>query len=215
MHPLFFYRGVVAVTAMSFSILAAAQTKQEAVPVKVGDTWSYSVKNVLEPAKSQNLQTTAVEVNGNRWTGKVVGSLTGESSFERSQDWQVYKTVSPSSTREFKPSAQEFGFPLEAGKTFKSEGSFTNASGFVVVQRYEGKVIGTEKITVGADTLEAWIIESNGWWNSGNQSGRLSTKVWYSPQARAMVKVEFKRANAKGQPDENTLTEMTAFKLVD
>lgn len=207
-------RRSIAVGAFMLGASCFAQDKQDAVPVKLGDTWTYNVTNLMEPGKSQEVVTSVVSVNGDRWMGKSVGTKTGESGFERSHDWQIYKTITKNTVREFKPYALNHGFPLEVGKTTSSESTFTRAGG-EGTQKYDSKVVGQEKVSIGGQSVDAWVVESKGFWNFNGVSGVLRNKFWYAPAVRGMVRLEFTRMSAQGGPDEKTVTEMTSFKLAN
>ncbi len=219
MNPLNPFIHIVAVSALAFGLPALAQTapaaKQEAVAIKMGDTWTFSHKNYLEANKSQEVKVSVVSVAADRWAGKSVGTVTGESEFERGHDWRVLSITTGGNKREFKPAYLEFGFPLELGKSFKGESTFPFAQGGMVTNKYDSRIVAMEKITVGGVALDTWVIETTGWWQLGSNGGRLTNKAWYSPAARSMVKVEFKRWTPNARLDDSTLTELTSFKLAD
>ena len=221
MNPLNPVGHVMAVSALAFGLSAMAQTaavptaKQEAVAVKVGDTWTFSQKNYLESSKSQEVKISVVSVAPDRWVGKIVGTVSGETESERGHDWRTLSITTGGAKREFKPSYLDYGFPLEIGKNFKGESSFPFAQGGTVTNKYDSKIIAIEKITVAGVVLDTWVIETTGWWQFGNSGGRLTNKVWYSPAARTMVRSEFKRWTPNARLDDSTLTELVSYKLAD
>lgn len=123
-----------------------------------------------------------------------------------------------------KPSdAKWLDFPLVQGKTWKSHALWKNPIGAIGDEDIDYTVAGVETITVPAGTFEAVKVHGTGWWQMTGMSvqggvGRPSAKgqtqmmdVWYSPQAKAIIKIEYSKTVPSGVRHE--AYELTASKL--
>jgi hypothetical protein len=121
-----------------------------------------------------------------------------------------------------KPSdAKWLDFPLTAGKAWKSHALWKNPIGAIGDEDIDYTVVGIETITVPAGTLEAVKVHGTGWWQMTGMSvqggvGRPSAKgqtqmmdVWYSPQMKAIIKIEYSKNVPSGVRHE--AYELTAF----
>jgi hypothetical protein len=96
-----------------------------------------------------------------------------------------------------------YSFPLEIGKTWEKEVTFTrNFDDRKVVSQLRGEVIGREKVSVPAGTFDALKIvvkgSYNGWMGSaggGRWSGQQSEIRWYAPEVKNFVKSTYEDAD--------------------
>jgi len=110
-------------------------------------------------------------------------------------------------------------FPLTQGKTWKSHGLWQIATGYGFDDT-TFTVAGIEDVTVPAGTFKAVRMDGKGWWTlSGTPggTGRVSASgasvitIWYSPEAKAIVRLDINRVVPRGV--NHYAFELTTFKV--
>ena len=121
--------------------------------------------------------------------------------------------------------AKWLAFPLTQGKTWKPHAMWKNAIGAVGDEDIDYAVASIEDVTVPAGTFKAVKVRGKGWWKMTGASVQGSVgrprasmgyetsqmDVWYSPDAKAIVKIEYTKNVPSGVSHQ--AYELTAFKL--
>ncbi len=110
-------------------------------------------------------------------------------------------------------SASEVQFPLELGKTYKIEESWTNSSGGRGTSDLKAKITTFARIKAASGEYDAFQIEISGWWNgrSFTGSGVQQRTVWYAPAVKRTIKREHKDFYG-GRQEHHIVTEIIDFK---
>jgi len=179
--------------------IMAAPAAAAALPAgfpRVGDSWQYDYKSMWKNVEPRTFvhQVTAVSDGEVRETMSFVGNsgkISDSKSFRadsRFVEWrgQGYYFV------EFNPFLQTFG-TLQPGTTWKSLATPIEDP-FFSDWYSQGRVIGSESVSVPAGTFTAWRVELNSNRNASASSAaqtapaRIRYVVWYSPDAKRTVK---------------------------
>jgi hypothetical protein len=205
---------------LSFAQSAAPATT-DAPAIKVGDSWTF---DRTDPSKSAKLYTsamtaTAVGDGGIRIESKRTDN--GQTStLTHTKELNLVSTEISGGKAAYDPYYASFAFPLEVGKTWERENTYTRTyeSDRKVVAKLSGKVIGWEKVTVPAGTFDALRIEVKSKYNGQNMRGRWfgqsTDTIWYAPSARLYVKWLFEDGGGDGTHKNAWLDELVAYKLV-
>jgi len=179
--------------------IMAAPAATAALPTgfpRVGDSWQYDYKSMWKNVEPRTFvhQVIAVSDGEVRETMSFVGSsgkISDSKSFRadsRFVEWrgQGYYFV------EFNPFLQTFG-GLQPGTTWKSLATPIEDP-FFADWYSQGRVIGSESVSVPAGTFAALRVELNSNRNAGASSAaqtapaRIRYVIWYSPDAKRTVK---------------------------
>lgn len=208
---------------MPFAAIAQASFPVDSDKLAVDDSWTYLKK---DPTNNQVTGTQTMTIagrNGDNYSIDVQQtegfSITGPAPEALSLDLGWIRTINGA-----KADAKWLSFPLAPGKTSKSNDLWQNAIKAWGHEDVDYTVVGVETITVPAGTFEVVKIEGKGWWNvdsmsvtggvgrpTGNGADRI--KVWYSPKAQAIVRIEWDTDVPAGR--RRITNELTAFKISD
>jgi hypothetical protein len=177
----------------------AAQTVDPG-PIRVGDRWSYDIKDALTGDLRQAVAIVAAEINEKEVTTRI--SARGRDGRDRpmtivfNPDWGriddgVWKHR-PSDLLGIKK-------PLQVGKQWRAEGNSTNIQTGVAMQTSGlAKVVGQEQITTPAGTFDTFRVDLTvRQINTKDltKSTTLTVVVWYAPAinrwARKSTEVRF------------------------
>jgi hypothetical protein len=180
---------------LATQVLLAGHCAAQAVdpgPVRVGDRWSYDIKDTLTGDLRQAVTIVAAEINEKEITTRV--AVRGRDR-DRSMtivfdpDWGriddgIWKNR-PSDLLGIKK-------PLQVGKQWRAEGNSTNLQTGVALQTSGlAKVVGQEKITTPAGTFDTFRIELTvRQINAKDQtkSSTLTVVNWYAPAINRWVR---------------------------
>jgi hypothetical protein len=195
----------IAVLSLVLSVIApaGAQSVAERPQVKVGDRWSYSIKDRRAPSRTLSLE--VVEVGDSEIRLKSVTN-SGEFQVINTPEMNLVSSTDGSAAT---PHAAFFSFPMAVGKSWPVKYDWRNSNGNGT---FEGtrKVEGIEKVTVPAGTFEAYRISFKGTYHNraNGNSGDSQNVDWYAPAARAMVKRE-RVQMTRGNIFEDSVWELT------
>lgn len=194
---------------------APRNTAVERPVMKVGDQWNYQViddwKHVVKETFSfQVSSVTDKETQVIRKAGSgAVATIT------QTPDLNVVSIASTSGNDfNYSPDNGDYAFPLVVGKTYAANASYTkkNGSGSYALN---ATVVGWEQVTVPAGTFTALKITREGFYkaatNLGSGTGKMKVAVWYVPELKAKVKVEYEDTDWSGHPASRVITELTGY----
>ncbi len=213
---------VVRNSAFVFGLLAASIAPAAgphgpvAAPVVVvGDSWTYQYIDVWknEPGNVNRMEVTSVNENGIDADIKraATGVVFSHQRFSREMN------PIDRGKMHFAPAFGRFSFPLDVGKQWSSETTGENPSqGKHWRYRVDGKALGWEKIKVKAGEFDALKIEVTAFYQgqeTGSQggSGRLSETLWYAPEVKNFVKMEYQDTDWNGRIFNRNIWELTAY----
>jgi hypothetical protein len=180
-------------TSLAIQLVLVSYCAAQAVdpePVRVGDRWSYDIKDALTGDLRLAVTIVAAEINEKEITTRT--SVRGKdrpNTIVFNPDWGriddgVWKHR-PSDLLGIKK-------PLQIGKQWRAEGNSTNVQTGVAMQTSGlGKVVGQEQITTPAGTFDTFRVELTvRQINTKDQtkSTTLTAVVWYAPAINRWVR---------------------------
>jgi hypothetical protein len=180
-------------TSLAIQLLLVSYCAAQAVdpgPIRVGDRWSYDIKDALTGDLRQAVTIVVGEINEKEITTRT--SVRGKdqpNTMVFDPDWGriddgVWKHK-PSDLLGIKK-------PLQIGKQWRAEGNSTNVqTGVVMRTSGSGKVVGQEQITTPVGTFDAFRVELTvRQINTRDQtkSTTLNAVTWYAPAINRWVK---------------------------
>jgi len=158
-------------------------------PVRVGDRWSYDIKDDLTGDLRRAITVVVADRNDNEITTRV--SVRGK---DRPQtmiydpDWGRIDD----GAWKLRPSGIGIKKPLEIGKEWRSDANAMNLqSGIVLRAAGVAKVVGQEPTTVQAGTFDTFLIDMTVRMINTKDQTRSQTwtfAVWYAPEVNRWVK---------------------------
>lgn len=183
-------RFAVLLPALVWSGVALAQDGGNAVDaptLKVGDSWNYTQRDLLDKN-----QTTAVKLTVTAVSGDVVSvSVTSgdDPPIERQTDstW-----ATPTEIDGEKSTYRNLDFPLTPGKHWQSAHGWLNRSGDPFEEDMNFTVVGPDRVTVPAGTFDAVRIDGHGAWRklNGRANAGSTQRLWYAPSVKRIVRFE-------------------------
>jgi hypothetical protein len=179
--------------SLAIQLLLVSYCAAQAVdpgPIRVGDRWSYDIKDALTGDLRQAVTIVAAEINEKEITTRI--SVRGKDrplTFVFDPGWGriddgVWKHR-PSDLLGIKK-------PLQIGKQWRAEGNSTNLQTGVAMQTSGlAKVVGQEQITTPAGTFDTFRVELTvRQINTKDQtkSTTLTVVVWYAPAINRWVR---------------------------
>jgi len=180
-------------TSLAIQLLLVSYCAAQAVdpgPIRVGDRWSYDIKDALTGDLRLAVTIVAAEINEKEITTRT--SVRGKdrpNTIVFNPDWGriddgVWKHR-PSDLLGIKK-------PLQIGKQWRAEGNSTNVQTGVAMQTSGlAKVVGQEQITTPAGTFDTFRVELTvRQINTKDQtkSTTLTVVVWYAPAINRWVR---------------------------
>jgi hypothetical protein len=202
-------------TSLAIQLLLVGYCAAQAVdpgPIRVGDRWSYDIKDALTGDLRQAVTIVAAEINEKEITTRI--SVRGRDrplTFVFDHDWGrvddgVWKHR-PSDLLGIKK-------PLQVGKQWRAEGNSANLQNGVALQTSAlAKVVGQEQITTPAGTFDTFRIELTvRQINTRDQtkSTTLNTVTWYAPAINRWVKRQTE-VRAEGRLRDSLYDELTEY----
>jgi hypothetical protein len=159
-------------------------------PIRVGDRWSYNIKDALTGDLRQAVTIVVGEINEKEITTRV--SIQGKDR-PTTMIWDPDWGRIDDGAWKYRPS-NLLGIkkPLQIGKQWRAEGNSTNLQTGAAFQNSAlAKVVGQEQITTPAGTFDTFRIELTvRQINTRDQtkSSTLTTVTWYAPAINRWVK---------------------------
>ncbi|HUY62487.1 MAG TPA: hypothetical protein VMV50_01690 [Candidatus Paceibacterota bacterium] len=188
------------VSAMFCASADGAPAAVERPVLKVGDSWTYKVIDNWRNTSVDTYTQTVSKIDGSNVTFVRQSEKHGTMNVTETPDLNALTGVSAAgSTMKYAPDSQLLAFPLTVGKTWESKAKFDKV-GSVLSGTYDlsAKVIDWETVN-GYQALK--IVYGGGYQSSfgaRSGSGQMHETIWYSPRARAYVKLEYHDTNWGG-----------------
>lgn len=206
------------------SALAQDAKPRTEVPVfKVGDEWKFRSQNLgdkrepvdytnrIESVSSDDAWASGTNAGGDRWWWQIDAKQAMYSKrFDFSETGENKRGKLARDSSSDTPLVQH---PLEAGKSYKVKAAWV-FNGFKHDSEEKAEVVAFEKVKVPAGEFDAYRIETSGFWNNRGEGwgGRMTKTLWYAPQAKQIVKSEFKGYHSRGQLWNHHVAELLEFK---
>ena len=215
--PRFLRRTVLTLCLLGSSLALAEEPRAPvaAPDVAVGDSWTYQYTDVWKnaPGSRNRLEVTAVDDSGIRADVKRVatGAVISQQRFSREMN------PVDRGKMHFEPAYPRYVFPLAPGKEWRSQATGENPSlGRRWRYRFEGKVVGWEKIKVPAGEFDALKVEVVAYYqgeevNTNGGSGQLNETSWFAPAVNNFVRMEYRDTDWQGHIYNRDLWELTAY----
>ena len=183
----------------------AAQAQSTARPdLKIGDSWTVGISVNSGFGASTRREEVRVVREAGESGYQIEATPKGDGqaqTFSLSRDLNfISPTGAGGGPQEFK----WLQWPLEPGRSYQFETMAGNS-----VATWKGKVSGWEEIEVPAGKFKALHVEFD---RSGPFRGSASESIWYSPDAKLVVKRVQMRPGLQGARDITT-TELVAYKF--
>ena len=163
--------------------------------IRVGDVWTYHVRDGFTGTARGAQRHEVVEVSGDYV--RVAGILErgdGTQLYDRAWNW-LRRPATNLQTFEYAPAYQAFAFPLAAGKRWHQRLVATDpADGRRFPLWIDGAVVGWERVQVPAGEFDALKVERTVyfeyWEYAVRGRSRISETEWYAPAAKQAVRKE-------------------------
>ena len=201
--------------SLAIQLLLVSYCAAQAVdpgPIRVGDRWSYDIKDALTGDVRQAVTIVAAEITEKEITTRI--SVRGRDrplTFIFDPDWGRIDD----GTWKHRPS-DLLGIkkPLQIGKQWRAEGNSTNVQTGVAMQTSgSAKVVGQEQITTPAGTFDTFRVELTvRQINTRDQtkSTTLNAVTWYAPAINRWPKRQTE-IRAEGRVRESFIDELTEY----
>ena len=192
------------------TLLASAQEKPRAErpTLTIGDNWTYAYEDKLDASRKGSYTTTVTAIEND-----II-------SFTRGNKAVTLTTLDLNETkgangRTESPHTFSYDWPLEVGKEWPRQITWTNASGDHGRSTGKRKVLSYEKVTVPAGTFDAFLIEYNGYYNNDTSGARVvggpeTIRNWYAPAVKNFVKYQ-RTYRANNRTWEDSTTELQTY----
>jgi len=194
------------VCALCLTTAAHAQV-MERPTYKVGDAWSYIVRDALTNLKTSDTHYKIAEVNADGY--RVIGGTRSAPNITWNTDGSA--VLINNETVDFeKPEMQ---WPLTVGKKWRTVSTYKRADGITISRDYNVEVLAHEEVETPAGKFMAFKVNTSGWHqydkrNEINQNrGQLNRTQWWSPEVGRPVKVEMR----DGGPQDRVITVLQRF----
>jgi len=202
-------------TSLAVHLLLVSYCAAQAVdpgPVRVGDRWSYDIKDGLTGDLREAVTIVVGEVNEKEITTRnFVRGKDRPRTFVFDHDWG---RIDDSVWRHRPNDLLAIKKPLQIGKQWRGEGNSTNIQTGVAV-RTSGlaKVVGQEPITIPAGTFDTFRVELTvRQINTSDQtkSTTLNSVMWYAPAINRWVRRQTE-VRAEGRVRDSFIDELTEY----
>ena len=183
--------------------------------ITVGDSWTYQYTDLWKhtPGNLNRIDITAVDADG---VHAEIRRAVGNALVTR-QRYSSDMNPIDRGKMHFAPAFGRYAFPLEPGKTWKTDAIGDNKE---AGKHWRFQVTGHagewEKITVAAGQFDAIKIDIVGYYqlemvNERAGSGTLRETLWYAPSVQNFIKLEYQDTDAQGRLFNRDAWELTAF----
>jgi hypothetical protein len=180
-------------TSLAIQLLLVSYCAAQAVdpgPIRVGDRWSYEIKDALTGDLRLAVTIVAAEINEKEITTRT--SVRGKdrpNTIVFNPDWG---RIDDGAWKHRPSDLLGIKKPLQIGKQWRAEGNSTNVQTGVAMQTSgSAKVVGQEQITTPAGTFDTFRVELTvRQINTKDQtkSTTLNVAVWYAPAINRWVR---------------------------
>lgn len=163
--------------------------------IKVGDVWTYRVRDGFTGMERGQQRHEVVELSGDYV--RVAGALErgdGTQIYDRAWNW-LRRPATNLQTFEYAPAYQAFAFPLTAGKRWHQRLIATDpADGRRFPVWLDGVVLGWERVKVPAGEFEALKVERTVYFEYWEYAVRGRSRIqeieWYAPAVKQSLRKE-------------------------
>jgi len=180
-------------------------------PLRVGDRWSYDIKDELTGDLRHTVTFVVAEITPKEITTRVsVRGRDRPQTLVYDPDWGRIDN----GAWKFRPADIGIRNPLQVGKEWRSEGTATNIqSGVTLRTSGAAKVVGREQVTTPAGTFDSFRIEMTvRELNTRDQTKSSTTShvVWYAPAINRWVRKKTD-VRAEGRLRDSSSEELTEY----
>jgi hypothetical protein len=180
---------LIAVACFAFTFgTVGAQESTTGPPLTVGESWTYQMSDRQFDEGIFTIEVTERTASGYSLSAKdvtVKGLSRIPTALTMDLNWVRLSVDGPTADC-------WFSFPLTVGRIWACKTKWISQNGNSGEDSITWKVVGPEKITVKAGTLDTIKIVGEGRWkNNSNGNSDLSTiTVWFAPDARGLVRYQ-------------------------
>lgn len=203
------------------AIKASAESSSSPVPqpvLHVGQMWAYRRTDLWRHEVVERYEQELRIQDGDRWTvqWRITettdplrrGSVTGEYL-----DARTLAFADPKMTGRHIP----LSFPLAPGKTWSFKYSYNPQHSRDVFVEQTASVVGWEEVSVPAGRFRALKVVHDGTYRAIDSafpwSGTIQEIYWYAPEARRVVKMEYRDTKGDGSPYDQWRDELVSMRL--
>lgn len=163
--------------------------------LRVGDSWTYQVIDLLSGSVTRTYTLTLKEITADSWrfgTG-----------FVTDKSWNTLHETRDGKQVNWSPKRPIYDFPLEVGKTW-SAAALSDAPDRRSEHTYAFRVVRQERVIVPAGVFDTFRLEGTNKYKTTRKKegstaeGVIVHRYWYSPSVARFVAYEFDESNAKG-----------------
>jgi len=177
--------------------------------LKLGDTWTYQVVDLLSGSVTRKFTTTLNAVTEDTWLFGT-GYLTDKS-------WNLLSETRKDKRDKWTPKRPSFDFPMEIGKTWTTQ-AVRDGLDRRVEHTFTFKVVRQERVIVPAGIFDTFRVEGTNKYKATNKKDGASGegvgthRYWYSPTVARYVAYEYEETNWKGVVYRKDREELVSFK---
>jgi Caspase domain len=183
--------------------------KIAAPSLRVGDSWTYQVIDLLSGSVTRTYTVTLTAVTAEGWR-LGAGLLTDKS-------WNTLHEVRDGKAVKWTPRRPTYDFPMEIGKTWTAAAA-SDAPDRSVQHTYTYRVVRQERVIVPAGIFDTFRVEGTNKYKTrmkkdgASGEGAGVHRYWYSPAVARFVAYEFEETNWKGVVHKKDRIELVAHK---
>ena len=180
-------------------------------PVRVGDRWSYDLKDGATGDLRQAYTYVVIEINDKEIITR--GTLKGQEQRSQTVVYNLDWGLIDNGTWQYRPSEVSIRKPLQIGKEWRWDVSTKNMrDGSAWRTSGVAKVVGQEKITTPGGFFDTFRVEAKGRQvSASDQRSSMVTHVfWYAPAINRWVKRTFE-ARSEGRLRDSVSEELTGY----
>jgi hypothetical protein len=213
-------RSLLLILASGFAVLAAhAQPPVAAPQPAAGDRWVYDRYGFTD-RPSDRVEVAVDKIDSSAGYGEtltVLEALGPDSrpKGEQRQQQRAIATLTVPTANVISGSFSLIDFPVEVGRTWQYEMTFTATSGFDLILRGTAKVVGWEEVQVPAGKFRALKVEhdSNLRGARGPFTANRKILVWYVPEVKRWVRYDFTQTSNRADSQNRFRFELVSFQL--
>jgi hypothetical protein len=204
---------IAALALIGLLLWAGDARSQTAEPdtVRVGDRWSYDLKDAATGDLRQSFTLVVFEVNGKEIMARAI--VKGQELRPQTAVYDLDWGLIDNGTWQYRPSEIGIKKPLHIGKEWRWDVSAKNMrDGSAGRTTGVAKVTGEEKVTTAAGTFDTFRIEAKGRQVSlrDQRSATITYVFWYAPTVNRWVKRTFE-AHSGGRSRDSISEELTGY----
>lgn len=215
------FRTGISVTMLCFALAAAtvmAQDKVDKPMLLSGEHWTYRRMDLW---KNEEIERFREDLLGGVGDSSTVLWTILSSQDERRRNSVTYEFIDASTLAFYDPKAEgrhiPLQFPLYPGKTWSFQYTYHPQPVLDLTIRQSGVVEGWESVTVPAGTFRALKVVHHGNYDAamGGTSwpGHIYETYWYAPDAKRVVKMEYRDTQYSGSTWDQWRDELVDLKV--